>query len=76
MVRSSLFFRRRVGGLFRLIQKREKKIETEVATRPAKRNTKARKDGPGKQPSGTQDSTNLLTTKGEREDLPRDGKTT
>ena len=34
----------------------------------------AKKDGPEKQPSGTQDSANLLTPKGEREDLPRDGK--
>ena len=63
-----------MGGLNFVSYK--KKVETEVATRAAKRNTKQSKDEPGKQPSGTQNSTNLLTPKGEREDLPRDGKTT
>ena len=78
MVRSSLFCFRTACGwtLFRLIQKKGKKVETEVATRPAKRNTKQRKMDQESSRVEPRTRTHLLTPKGEWEDLPRDGKTT
>ena len=43
--------------------------------KPYELQRKAKKDGPGKRPSGTQDSTNLQRPKGEHQDQPKDGKT-